>query len=408
MDECSHPIRIGTLCGVCGMEIQEEPRLFCALYNTDNVKITHKEAVSIYKEKVKALEMQMKLILVLDLDQTVLHTTYGTSDCKGIVKFTMDGCKYSVKLRPHLNRMLRRVSKLYEIHVYTMGTRPYAERIIGIIDPAGKYFHDRIITRDENQGVLVKRLSRLFPYNHKNIVILDDRADVWDYNENLVLVKPFWYFNRVDINDPSKLERRAEGVSDGHGDLGEFVGKRKKVEEGEDARIISRPDGTGLGGSSGKPETEVDSDRMGEKKVREEPSDDCELLRMVKFLKKVHKKYFSSKHRNVKKILRRIRKRIFDGDRFFIVGPTNRAWLVKVIEMHGGMVSRLESEVDFVISSGLDEVRELAQKLECLVVSPKWIEDCVYSLERVGYGRYVICDYRVKDEYEEELEKLFG
>lgn len=404
MDECNHPIRLGTLCGVCGMEIQEDSHLFCALYNTDNVKITRKEAVSMYKEKIKALEMQMKLILVLDLDQTVLHTAYGVSDEKGVVRFTMDGCKYSVKLRPNLKSMLRKVSKLYEIHVYTMGTRPYAERIVGIIDPTRKYFHDRIITRDENQGVLVKRLSRLFPYNHKNIVILDDRADVWDYCENLVLIKPFWYFNHVDINDPSKLKRKIEKELE---EVGEFVRKRKKVEEAEDSQVISKLDGMALEHSSGESSVQEDAKGMDEKKTKEGFEGDNELLRMARFLRKVHRKYFSSKHRNVKKVLRRIRKKIFDGDRFCIVGPANRMWLTKVIEMHGGIVSGLGNEVDFIVSSCLEEARELAQKVECVVVSPKWISDCVYSLKRVGHGKYVMCDCRVKDEYEEELEKLF-
>ncbi|ADM11847.1 Fcp1-like phosphatase [Encephalitozoon intestinalis ATCC 50506] len=407
MDGCSHPVRLGTLCGVCGIEIPEDSHLFCALYNTDNVKITHKEAVSIYKEKMKTLETQMKLILVLDLDQTILHTTYGESRIHGTVRFIMDGSKYCVKLRPNLDHMLRKISRLYEIHVYTMGTRAYAERIVGIVDPSGKYFQDRIITRDENEGVLVKRLSRLFPHNHKNIVILDDRPDVWDYSENLLLVRPFWYFNRTDINDPLRLKRKIEEEGRTSRDLEGFVDKKKRVEEIEDPEIVSKLDDIVLECSSGSKEPRKDIESTEEKEVSR-CLEDCELLRVTKVLRRIHKKYFSSSHRNVKKILRNIRKKIFGGDRFLVPPAPNRMWLVKTIEMNGGTVSSLENEVDFIISSSKEEVKALAQKLECLVVSPKWIADCVYSLRRVRHGRYIVCDYRPKDEYEEELERLFS
>lgn len=42
------------------------------------------------------------------------------------------------------------MSKLYEMHVYTMGTRSYADAICKIVDPEGKYFGGRIISRDES------------------------------------------------------------------------------------------------------------------------------------------------------------------------------------------------------------------------------------------------------------------
>ena len=49
---------------------------------------------------------------------------------------------------------------LYEMHVYTMGTRSYAEAICNVVDPEGKFFGGRIISRDENrsQSCLFDRL----------------------------------------------------------------------------------------------------------------------------------------------------------------------------------------------------------------------------------------------------------
>lgn len=49
------------------------------------------------------------------------------------------------------------MSKLYEMHVYTMGTRSYADAICKIVDPEGKYFGGRIISRDESGCKLYER-----------------------------------------------------------------------------------------------------------------------------------------------------------------------------------------------------------------------------------------------------------
>ena len=47
---------------------------------------------------------------------------------------------------------LNEVRKIYELHIYTMGTRNYALAVANIIDPDEKIFGDRLITRDENGG----------------------------------------------------------------------------------------------------------------------------------------------------------------------------------------------------------------------------------------------------------------
>lgn len=52
--------------------------------------------------------------------------------------------------RPGLDRFLEDMSGLYEMHVYTMGTRSYADAICKVIDPDGKVFGSRILSRDES------------------------------------------------------------------------------------------------------------------------------------------------------------------------------------------------------------------------------------------------------------------
>lgn len=121
--------------------------------------------------------------------------------------FTLDGSKYTIKLRPGTIKFLKDMSKLYEMHVYTMGTRAYAKAVAAVIDPTMELFQDRILTRDENGSLTKKRLDRLFPADQSKVVVLDDRADVWDYSPNLIQIKPYEYFAGVgDINAPPNAQ----------------------------------------------------------------------------------------------------------------------------------------------------------------------------------------------------------
>ncbi|CAK9780438.1 hypothetical protein CC85DRAFT_311092 [Cutaneotrichosporon oleaginosum] len=108
---------------------------------------------------------------------------------------------YYTKPRPGLTEFLADLSKLYEMHVYTMGTRTYADAICKIIDPDGKIFGGRILSRDESGSMSSKNLMRLFPTDQSMVVIIDDRSDVWGDSPNLVKVVPYDFFIGIgDIN----------------------------------------------------------------------------------------------------------------------------------------------------------------------------------------------------------------
>lgn len=76
------------------------------------------------------------------------------------------------------------------MHVYTMGTRAYAEEVCAAIDPDGTIFGGRLLSRDESGSLTQKSLQRLFPCDTSMVVIIDDRADVWEWSPNLVKVVP--------------------------------------------------------------------------------------------------------------------------------------------------------------------------------------------------------------------------
>lgn len=180
------------------------------------------EAARFEQEAKRRLLASKKLSLVVDLDQTVIQAcvepTVGEwkrnpenpnhEAVKDVREFQLvedtvgaRGCWYYIKLRPGLEEFLERMSKLYEMHIYTMGTRGYAQKIAEIIDPERKYFGDRILSRDESGSLVAKSLQRLFPVDTKMVLIIDDRGDVWKWNDNLIKVTPYDFFVGIgDIN----------------------------------------------------------------------------------------------------------------------------------------------------------------------------------------------------------------
>jgi RNA polymerase II subunit A C-terminal domain phosphatase len=207
---------------------------FQTSHDTQMLRISQREASRREEEAKRRLLASRRLSLVVDLDQTIIHAAVDPTIAewqkdkenpnyeavKDVRSFQliddgpgMRGCWYYIKLRPGLQEFLEQVSQIYELHIYTMGTRQYAEQIANIVDPNRSYFGDRILSRDESGSMTHKTLERLFPIDTKMVVIIDDRGDVWKWNANLVRVVPFDFFVGIgDINSsflPKKLEIKA-------------------------------------------------------------------------------------------------------------------------------------------------------------------------------------------------------
>ena len=71
-----------------------------------------------------------------------------------------------------------------------MGTRSYAEAVAREIDPEGRYFEKRIVSRDDSGSITQKSIQRLFPCDQSMVVIIDDRSDMWNWSPNLIEVQP--------------------------------------------------------------------------------------------------------------------------------------------------------------------------------------------------------------------------
>jgi RNA polymerase II subunit A-like phosphatase len=265
-EPCAHEIQYGGMCAECGKDMTTSVAIsllsvmmtlltvlcaiYSATYNTDvmdsmrapiqmvhdntALTVSENEAARVEEDAKRRLLSSRRLSLVVDLDQTIIHATVDPTvgewkedkdnpnheAVKDVRAFQltddgpgMRGCWYYIKLRPGLEDFLRNVAELYELHIYTMGTRAYAQHIANIVDPDRTLFGDRILSRDESGSLTAKNLQRLFPVDTKMVVIIDDRGDVWKWNPNLIKVSPYDFFVGIgDINSsflPKKQELAA-------------------------------------------------------------------------------------------------------------------------------------------------------------------------------------------------------
>ncbi|PGH35203.1 RNA polymerase II subunit A domain phosphatase [[Emmonsia] crescens] len=204
------------------------------VHDNTSLTVSENEATRVEEDAKRRLLSSRRLSLVVDLDQTIIHATVDPTVAewqqdkdnpnheavKDVRAFQlvddgpgMKGCWYYIKLRPGLEEFLQEISTLYELHIYTMGTRAYAQHIANIVDPDRKIFGDRILSRDESGSLTAKSLQRLFPVDTKMVVIIDDRGDVWKWTDNLIKVSPYDFFVGIgDINSsflPKKQEFKA-------------------------------------------------------------------------------------------------------------------------------------------------------------------------------------------------------
>jgi FCP1-like phosphatase family protein len=244
IEHCKHPALFNSLCVSCGEKVAVISSSQTEQGNTmaNGTSISHQnkasnahsssllfaggqrlllskdEALRVQQSKSLGLQSVRKLALVLDLDHTLVHATgawpgyaatlgsllgNSSSDIKRIYIEEGPGMPpkcYLVKQRPQLEAFLKEAHTLFQMTIYTAGTRRYAEAVAKLMDPLGIYFAGRIVSRsdipnDKSDG-LDKSLQRIFLKDASMVVVMDDREDVWkgDQVEQLLLVKPFHYF----------------------------------------------------------------------------------------------------------------------------------------------------------------------------------------------------------------------
>ncbi|KAJ3188821.1 Carboxy-terminal domain (CTD) phosphatase [Gaertneriomyces sp. JEL0708] len=241
-EPCGHPVQVRGICALCGENLSigtflgtETTRATISMsHDALGVTVSKDIAKQLDQNTSQRLVKERRLTLILDLDQTLVHATidptvrdwmadptnpnYGA--LQDIHVFDIRGHRtHYVKLRPGTREFLSRMNELFEMHIYTMGSRQYAEKIADIIDPDRHLFKNRILSRDESGSQTMKSVQRLFPFDQSMVIVVDDRSDVWNWSPNLYKIWPFTFFvGTGDINAlptdviPERNRRLSQGT----------------------------------------------------------------------------------------------------------------------------------------------------------------------------------------------------
>eukprot|EP01060_Flectonema_neradi_P023089 TRINITY_DN31306_c0_g1_i1.p1 TRINITY_DN31306_c0_g1~~TRINITY_DN31306_c0_g1_i1.p1 ORF type:complete len:356 (+),score=37.40 TRINITY_DN31306_c0_g1_i1:39-1106(+) len=197
-ENCPHSVMFGSLCVKCGQTIEKEADVIRGVHSRADIWVQKNQLEEKHKASFDLLMKDKKLVAILDLDHTLIHAVDAPrKEMKGSFHtMTLKQKKYLVKLRPGLDEFLTELSKDFELHVFTHGMRNYAKGILSILDPSKKYFHDRVVSRDDIDVGGRKTLSRIFPFSSHHVVIVDDLAVVWDKADSrqVIQITPYKYF----------------------------------------------------------------------------------------------------------------------------------------------------------------------------------------------------------------------
>ncbi|XP_036177836.1 RNA polymerase II subunit A C-terminal domain phosphatase isoform X3 [Myotis myotis] len=278
VEGCSHPVVMKGLCAECGQDLtqlqskngrQQMPlstATVSMVHSVPELMVSSEQAEQLGREDQQRLHRNRKLVLMVDLDQTLIHTT--EQQCqqmsnKGILHFQLGRGEpmLHTRLRPHCREFLEKVARLYELHVFTFGSRLYAHTIAGFLDPEKKLFSHRILSRDECIDPFSKtgNLRNLFPCGDSMVCIIDDREDVWKFAPNLITVKKYVYFQGTgDINAPPGSReppaRKKVNYPPKGADIADQAPSIKDPEEGRPVSAVEQSNGLG------KPMRELNGD----------------------------------------------------------------------------------------------------------------------------------------------------
>ena len=152
-----------------------------------NITTTNNILKNIITEPYLKHKSTKKYTLVLDLDETLIHFKYDKINEPEITHGV-------VQYRPCLFEFLNNISEYYELIIFTVGTKDYADSVIDSIEKNRQYFSGRLYREHTSiyNNDFVKDLSKI-GRDLTKVIIVDDKP----YNfilqmENGIAIRPFW------------------------------------------------------------------------------------------------------------------------------------------------------------------------------------------------------------------------
>lgn len=168
-----------------------------------------------------------KRTVVLDLDETLVHSTTGTPPPNYDFMITpiIEGVtmNFYVLKRPGVDEFLEAISKKYEVVVFTAGLEQYASLLLDVLDPKGLISHR--LYRDSCKPLVKRRFAKDLSTTGRdlgNVVIVDDNPRSYALQPaNAIPIKRF--VDDVEDKELEKLVGFFERYCDGFEDMREAV-----------------------------------------------------------------------------------------------------------------------------------------------------------------------------------------
>ncbi|KAH0792337.1 NLI interacting factor-like phosphatase family protein [Histomonas meleagridis] len=146
--------------------------------------------------------VQKKICLVLDLDETLVHSSFQETKNPDYSFLLNVGngteVPVSVNIRPGAKEFLKTLGSLFELVIFTASCKPYADQVINFIDEDHNIKHR--LYRDsctEYGGHFVKDLSRL---NRKleKVIIVDNSPTAYLFQPYNAIAISSWFDEKTD------------------------------------------------------------------------------------------------------------------------------------------------------------------------------------------------------------------
>ena len=149
----------------------------------------------------KSEEFSNKKTLILDLDETLVHSSFSPFEKNDIIlEVDFEGMIYNiyVLVRPHAAEFLKNMSKFFEIVIFTASISKYASPLLDILDKEKsiKYrlFRDHCTYIN---GIFIKDLKRL-NRNLEDLIIIDNSPLAYAFDTENGLPIKTWYDDPQD------------------------------------------------------------------------------------------------------------------------------------------------------------------------------------------------------------------
>jgi Dullard-like phosphatase family protein len=178
------------------------------LQMSENNNIKNISSSLLNYEKTKNIAKIKKKLLVLDLDETLVHSRFSQFKIKSdiILNINIDGRDHIIHVlkRPYLAHFLKEISKYFEILIFTASIPQYASPLLDELDTE-KIFNRRLFREHciSYNGLYLKDLKQIGE-DLKNMIIIDNNPASYALNQDNGIPILTWYDN-INDNELNKL-----------------------------------------------------------------------------------------------------------------------------------------------------------------------------------------------------------